>query len=112
MHLSLNGHVLPDTTNIENDIMPPPPDGQWARPRTVDGSIGRFLLPIGGALLRLHFHINCHALTNTTNDKNGTMMPPPATALTGTGTSGGIFALPLSPQKLRASLSSNRVCAS
>ncbi len=31
----------------------PPPDGQWARPGTVDGSIGRFLLPVGGgALLR------------------------------------------------------------
>ncbi len=26
--------------------------GQWARPGTVDGSIGRFLLPPGGALLR------------------------------------------------------------
>ncbi|GAB6146706.1 hypothetical protein [Desulfocicer niacini] len=49
----LNGHFLPDTTNIENAIMPPPPDGQWARPGTADGSIGRFLLPIGGALLRL-----------------------------------------------------------
>ncbi len=38
-----------------------PPDGQWARPGTVDGPIGRFLLPIGGALLRqtwrLPFHI-------------------------------------------------------
>ena len=44
-----NGHVLPDTTNIENAIMPPP-DGQWARPGTVDGPIGRFLLPIGGGL--------------------------------------------------------------
>ena len=43
-----NGHVLTDTTNIENAIMPPPPEGQWARPGTVDGSIGRFLLPLGG----------------------------------------------------------------
>ncbi len=30
----------------------PPPDGQWARTGTVDSSIVRFLLPIGGALLR------------------------------------------------------------
>jgi len=42
-----NGHVLPDTTNIENAIMPPPPDGQWARSGTVDGPIGQFLLPLG-----------------------------------------------------------------
>ena len=45
---SYNPHVLVDTTNIENGIIPPPPDGQWARPGTVDGSIGRSLLPIGG----------------------------------------------------------------
>ncbi len=51
--VSYNGHVLAGTTKIENGIMPPPPDGQWARPGTVDGSIGRFLLPVGGgALLR------------------------------------------------------------
>ncbi len=40
-----------------------PPDGQWARTGTVDSSIVRFLLPIGGAALlrlpwRLPFHIN------------------------------------------------------
>ncbi|GAB6143304.1 hypothetical protein JCM12294_07410 [Desulfocicer niacini] len=40
---------LPKTNN-ENSIMPPPPDGQWARPGTVDGPIGRFLLPVGGQL--------------------------------------------------------------
>jgi len=41
------------TTNNENAIMPFP-EGQWAaRPGTVDGPIGRFLLPLGGALLRL-----------------------------------------------------------
>ncbi len=39
-----------------------PPDGQWARTGTVDSSIVRFLLPIGGAALlrlpwRLPFHI-------------------------------------------------------
>ena len=54
-------YALAGTTNIENDIMPPPPDGQWARPGTVDGSIGRFLLPIGGGSAEgawtLHFHI-------------------------------------------------------
>jgi len=26
----------------------PPPRGQWARPGTVDGPIGRFLLPLRG----------------------------------------------------------------
>ncbi len=31
-YLLINGHVLMGTTNIENGIMPPPPDGQWARP--------------------------------------------------------------------------------
>ncbi len=47
--LSYNGHVLADTINIENGIIPPPPpDGQWARTGTVDSSIVRFLLPIGG----------------------------------------------------------------
>ncbi len=45
-----------------------PPDGQWARTGTVDSSIVRFLLPIGGAALlkllwRLPFHIN----TNNTS---------------------------------------------
>jgi len=40
-----------------NDIMPPPPNGQWARPEPLDGPIGRFLLPIGGgALLRVLLH--------------------------------------------------------
>ncbi len=47
---SYNPHVLADTTKIENGIMPPPPDEQWARPGTVDGSIGRFLLPVGEGL--------------------------------------------------------------
>ena len=46
--VSNNTHALAGTTNIENAIMPPPPEGQWARPGTVDGPIGRFLLPLGG----------------------------------------------------------------
>ena len=28
----INGHVLPDTTNIENAIMPPPPRGNGPGP--------------------------------------------------------------------------------
>jgi len=46
-----------------------PPDGQWARTGTVDSSIVRFLLPIGGAASlrlpwRLPFHIkNRHGQT-------------------------------------------------
>ena len=44
-----------------------PPDGQWARTGTVDSSIVRFLLPIGGAALlrlpwRLPFHIKIQAV--------------------------------------------------
>jgi len=50
--------------------MPPPPDGQWARPGTVDGPIGRFLLPIGGgsaeATWTLHFHITYMAVRPAT----------------------------------------------
>jgi hypothetical protein len=49
-----NPHVLSDTTNIENGkwhYAAPSPDGKWARTGTVDSSIVRFLLPIGGAAL-------------------------------------------------------------
>ncbi len=60
--LSYNRHVLPDTTNIENDIMPPPPTGNGPGPGLLDSPIGRFLLPIGGGSAEgawtLHFHIN------------------------------------------------------
>jgi len=79
-----NGHVLPDTTNIENGIMPPPPEGQWARPGTVDGPIGRFLLPLGGGSVevawKFYFLINIHALSGTTNIENA-IMPPPRGAM-------------------------------
>jgi len=44
-----------------------PPDGQWARPGTVDGPIGRFLLPIGGGSAevarKFYFLINSHGQT-------------------------------------------------
>ena len=40
--------VTTATTNIENGIMPPPPRRAMGPAGTVDGTIGRFLLPIGG----------------------------------------------------------------
>jgi len=53
--------VTTATTNIENGIMPPPPRRAMGPARTVDGPIGRFLLPIGGgsaeATWTLLFHI-------------------------------------------------------
>ncbi len=63
-----------------------PPDGQWARTGTVDSSIVRFLLPIGGAALlrlpwRLPFHINGHVLPDTTKIENGIIPPPPRRAM-------------------------------
>ncbi len=61
--------------------MPPPPDGQWARTETVDSSIVRFLLPIGGAALlklpwRLHFHINRHVLMDTAKYEDSVIPAP------------------------------------
>jgi len=42
--------VTTATTNIKNGIMPPPPRRAMGPAGTVDGTIGRFLLPIGGGL--------------------------------------------------------------
>ncbi len=65
-----------------------PPDGQWARTGTVDSSIVRFLLPIGGAALlklpwRLPFHIShmsCRT-QRTLKMVNGIMPPLPRRAM-------------------------------
>jgi len=48
-----NPHVLTDTTNIKNDVMPPPGRGNGSDPELLDSPIGLFHYPSPGALLRL-----------------------------------------------------------
>jgi len=48
----INGHVLMNTTNIENGCMPPPGRGNGSDPELLDSPIGLFHYPSPGALLR------------------------------------------------------------
>jgi len=52
IQLFYNGHVLTDTTNIENGCMPPPGRGNGSDPELLDSPIGLFHYPSPGALLR------------------------------------------------------------
>ncbi len=47
---------LPATTNIKNNIMPPPGRGNGSDPELLDSPIGLFHYPSPGALLRLLGH--------------------------------------------------------
>ena len=67
----INGHVLADTTNIENAIMPPPRGamGPARNRRRLNWPVP--IAPRGGSAevaRKFYFLINTHALTGTTNN--------------------------------------------